>query len=93
MQIYGPSQLHGAQSISGPHTATRTSSTSSSSYSASTSDDLQLSDAGQLASQLNDIPPIRQDRVNALRAAIQSGTYETPERLSGALNGLLDEIG
>ncbi len=93
MQIYGPSQLHGAQSINGPHSTTRTSAPQSTSNSAAPSDDLQLSEAGKLASQLSDIPAIRQDRVNALRAAIQSGTYETPERLGGAINGLLDEIG
>jgi flagellar biosynthesis anti-sigma factor FlgM len=93
MQIYGPSQLHGAQSINGPHTTTRTSGSQATGYSAAAADDLQLSDAGQLASQLSEIPDIRQDRVSALRAAIQSGTYETPERLSGAINGLLDEIG
>jgi flagellar biosynthesis anti-sigma factor FlgM len=92
MQIYGASQLHGAQSISGPHTTARTSAPQSSSFSAP-ADDLQLSDAGQIASKMSDIPDVRQDRVSALRAAIQSGTYETPGRLEGAVNGLLDEIG
>ena len=93
MQIYGPSQVHGAQSISGPHTNLRSNAVGSTSSSAAGADELQLSAAGQLASQLNDVPDIRQDRVNALRAAIQSGTYETSDRLSGALDRLLDEIG
>ena len=45
-----------------------------------------------MAARLSDIPEIRSDRVAALRQAIQSGTYETPERLSGCLDSLLDEI-
>ena len=93
MQIYGPSSVHGAQNISGPHTNLRAGSTSGSTSSSSSTDELHLSDAGQLASQINDIPDVRQDRVNALRTAIQSGTYETTERLSGAVDRLLDEIG
>ena len=91
MQIYGPSQLHGPQSISGPHTSRGfqpkpTSPTS-------TGDQLDISEAGQIASRLNEIPDIRQDRVDALRAAIQDGTYETASKLSEAVDRLLDEIG
>ena len=36
---------------------------------------------------------IRFDRVNAIRAAIADGTYETPEKLDIALDRLLDRIG
>ena len=93
MQIYGTTQLHGAQSINGPHASTRPSAAAQSSAAGGASDELQLSHAGQLASQLSDIPDIRQDRVSSLRAAIQSGTYETSDRLNGAVSRLLDEIG
>ena len=33
---------------------------------------------------------IRWDKVNALRDAIASGNYETTERLSGAIDNMLD---
>ncbi len=93
MQISSIS-LHGAQAIGGPHANSPAgASAPASSTSTNPSDELQLSSAGQLASLLNDVPDIRQDRVSALRSAIQSGTYETPERLSGAVDRLLDEIG
>jgi len=36
---------------------------------------------------------IRFDRVNAIRAAIADGSYETPEKLDLALDRLLDAIG
>jgi negative regulator of flagellin synthesis FlgM len=93
MQIYGPSQLHGAQPISAPHNLNRTPASDSATRAASSGDELHLSEAGQIAARLSDIPEIRQDRVAALKAAIASGTYETSERLSGAVSRLLDEIG
>ena len=36
---------------------------------------------------------IRFDRVNAIRAAIADGSYETPEKLDLALDRLLDRLG
>ena len=92
MQIYGVNQLHGAQSLSGPHNQ-RLNPSQTTVSSAATGDELQLSEAGQLASRLADIPAIRADRVQALREAIQSGTYETEAKLNVAVDRLLDEIG
>ena len=91
MQVYGPSQLHGAQSINTPHIS-RTGNTQSTS-STSQTDQVDISPAAQLAGQLSDIPDIRQDRVASLKAAIASGTYETDDKLNTALDRLLDEIG
>ncbi len=97
MQIYGPTNAGGAQGVNGPHNqrpsqpqqpdATRGASTSLG------GDKLEISSAGEIAAALSNIPDIRQDRVDALRQAIASGVYETDEKLSGALDKLLDEIG
>jgi len=92
MQIYGPSQLHGAHSINAPH-APRHVSPASPAGSAPISDELQISDAGRLAEQVHQLPDIRQDRVASIRAQIASGTYETADKLDIALSRLLDEIG
>jgi flagellar biosynthesis anti-sigma factor FlgM len=91
MQIYGTSQLHGAQPINAPHTQ-RTADVQAGSSAAQT-DSVDISPAADLAGRLSEIPAIRQDRVSALRAAIASGTYETADKLSGAVSRLLDEIG
>ncbi|HEX3998299.1 MAG TPA: flagellar biosynthesis anti-sigma factor FlgM [Pirellulales bacterium] len=93
MQIFGPTQVHGPQSVNAPHSLRPTSAPAQPTATSNISDELQLSDSGQVASQLSDIPAIRQDRVDALRTAIAQGTYETPDKLSGALDNLLDEIG
>ena len=92
MQIYGPSHVHGAQSINGPHT-TRGAQAAGAAKTAGVGDQLDISEAGLLAARLDDVPEIRQDRVDAIRAAIADGTYETQDKLDGALNRLLDEIG
>ena len=56
-------------------------------------DELQLSSTGQLVDQIRDLPDIRQDRVDQIRAQIADGTYETEEKLDIAVGRLLDEIG
>jgi negative regulator of flagellin synthesis FlgM len=60
---------------------------------ASFKDSLEISDAGRLAEQMAQIPDIRQERVDAIRAQIASGAYETDAKMSVALDRLLDEIG
>ncbi len=92
MQIHGPSQLHGAQSIHGPHSARSVESSPSTPSTQPASDRLDISEAGQIASQLAEIPDIRADRVESIRAALANGTYETGDKLSTALDRLLDEI-
>ena len=91
MQIYGPSQIHGAQSLNGPHTSRAAQPTSVSGPS-STGDRVDISAAGQLAGRLAEIPDIRADRVAEIRQAILQGSYETDEKLNAALDRLLDEI-
>jgi negative regulator of flagellin synthesis FlgM len=93
MQIYGPSQVHGTQSISAPH-FNRTTAPAASNAPASidTADELQLSPAAELAGKLSDIPDVRWDRVNTIKAAIADGTYMTGDKMDVALDRLLDEI-
>jgi flagellar biosynthesis anti-sigma factor FlgM len=92
MQIYGPTQLHAAQSITAPHAARSAPSVSPSSA-ASINDELSISDAAQQLEQIRQMPDIRQDRVDAIRSQIASGTYETADKMDIALSRLLDEIG
>ena len=91
MQIHGPSQIHGAQSLSGPHT-TRGVQSSNTAGVSRIGDRLDISEAWQIAGRMAEIPDIRADRVSQLRAAIANGTYETGDKLNTALDRLLDEI-
>ena len=92
MQIYGPAHLHGAQPIGPPHTP-KASRPAEPNQSAPINDELQISDAARLVDQVNQVPEVRQDRVDAIRAKIAAGTYETQEKLQVAVDRLFDEIG
>jgi anti-sigma28 factor (negative regulator of flagellin synthesis) len=92
MQIYGPSQIHGAQPINGPHTTRGVQGAATPASTASAGDRLDISEAGQLAGRMAEIPEMRADRVRDIRSAIVNGTYETEGKLNTALDRLLDEI-
>jgi negative regulator of flagellin synthesis FlgM len=92
MQIYGPSQLHGPQAIGAPHSA-RPSQAAPRPESVGIHDEVNISDAARLVEQVQDLPDIRQDRVDAVRQQIAAGTYETEAKLNAAIERLLDEIG
>ena len=91
MYIYGTSHLHAAQPPNPPHRLTPTQSPSGVSSSAGV-DQLDISPEADFVAQARDLPEIREDRVAALRAQIQNGTYETADKLDMALSRLLDEI-
>lgn len=94
MQINGPAHLHGAQPINAPHHSPRVSrATEAHASSLAQADQLDISHEADLVSRVHDLPAIRQDRVAEIRAQIDSGAYETDEKLDGALERLLDEIG
>lgn len=92
MQVYGPAHLHGPQAVSAPHVS-RASQPTTSLESTAIHDEVNISDAARLIEQVHQAPDIRQDRVQAIRAQIASGTYETSEKLDVAVSRLLDEIG
>ena len=94
MEIYGPAHLHGPQSVGPPHSS-RLSKPAAAERSEPIRDELEISEAARAAEarQTGESAPIRQERVNAIRAEIAAGTYETPEKLDAAVERLLNEIG
>ena len=92
MHIYGPSHLHGAQQIGPPH-ASKASKPAESDHPGPIQDELEISDAGRLVDKVHQLPEVRQERVDQIRAQIAAGTYETDEKLEIALGRILDEIG
>ncbi len=97
-------QIHSLQSTSAVQSLSRTSQPHSGGKSeaavasrSSAVDELELSSDAQAISQTQALGTsdsvsggIRTEKVAALREAIASGTYETPENLSAALDKLLD---
>jgi flagellar biosynthesis anti-sigma factor FlgM len=93
MQIYGSTHVHGSQPVSAPHAPRATEPQQAPASASMPSDQLDISSAGQMLDSIRDLPEIRHERVQALRAAIADGTYETADKLDGAIEHLLDEIG
>ena len=56
------------------------------------SDQLELSDRALLLSRLRELPEVRSDLIQRVREEIESGGYETAERLDRALEALVSEI-
>lgn len=88
MKIQGVNTVHAPQAISGPHRTAAPAATNS----LSEADQLDISPSGDLASRALDTSEIRADRVAQIRSAIEAGNYDSDDKLSLALDRLMDEI-
>ena len=57
-----------------------------------TADVVEISNAAKLAARVDQIPEVRTELVERVRAEIAAGTYETSEKIEIAANKLLDEL-
>ena len=91
MYIHGNVQLHSAQGVNAPHrgTVAATKSGVSSTYG---TDQVDFSPEAEFLSLAHSLPDVRADRVAEIRAQIANGSYETDEKISVALDRLLDEL-
>lgn len=58
-----------------------------------TNDAVEISPAGKMLDDLSKSSEVRAERLAQIKAAIDAGTYETPEKLEAALSKMLGEIG
>lgn len=56
------------------------------------SDQVDLSSTARIFAQLNDTTGVRQELVARIREEIEAGTYETPEKLDAAVEGLAQDL-
>lgn len=99
MHVYGPSHVHGPQSIGAPHHGRELKEPPSAAQQPA-ADELSISDAGNqaaeaagLAGRVKHLPEVRQERIDEIRTQIAAGTYETQQKLDLAVERLLDELG
>lgn len=88
MHIYGASQLHGPQSLQGPHWNRSTTLTSS----PQSADTVEFSAAAEAAMNAIDGGDFRADLVARVRAQIADGSYDTPDKMAMAFDAMLDEL-
>lgn len=58
---------------------------------AGTADRLDISSHGHLISRARELPPSRAERIDEVRKLVESGRFDTPERLQGAIDRFLEE--
>lgn len=97
MSMNSPGSVPGASPIRpvSPTSASRpagNSNPATESQPLSPRDEVEISSAGEMLDRLNQSSEIRAERLAQIRAAIEAGEYETPEKLEAALEKMLDEI-
>lgn len=55
-------------------------------------DEVEISSAGRLMNELSQATELRAERLAQIKAEIDAGTYDTPEKLESALSRMLNEI-
>lgn len=55
-------------------------------------DRVEVSAVARYLSMTREVPPIRAELVERIRSEIESGTYETPERIEAAIERMRDEL-
>jgi negative regulator of flagellin synthesis FlgM len=55
-------------------------------------DRVELSEHARFMEKLRSMPPVRADKVAQIRAEIEAGTYESDEKLTVAMNRLLEDL-
>ena len=92
MQISGLSQIHQAHSGQ-PSQKFDTEAANRPDSKVYGPDEVEFSQEAQAASQTAETGEIRANRIADIRAQIQAGTYETPEKLELALKRMLGDLG
>lgn len=103
MQINGPSSVHGAQGLSGPHFRREATPTQAAhkqgadqvEFSAEATEAARVAELADARAAEHVAGPdgVRTGLVDRLRSEIAQGKYESADKIDAALDRLLDEIG
>ena len=91
MQIHGPHGPNGLSPIF-PHRPAGAADSVRPAGLEMPRDEIQISPEARLLEEISHSTEVRQERVDEIRRMIASGVYEAPERLSVALDRLLDDL-
>ena len=82
-----------AQQVQGANKAYSSQASKESSSSKVKGDQVSVSSEAKLLSALSQIPDVRQEKVDEIKKAIKDGSYLTDEKLSAALDSLIQDLG
>jgi uncharacterized protein (DUF885 family) len=77
-------RLHGSKAVP--------SSQGSQDVSSPPADTVEISDAARYLGEIQKLPEVRQDKVDAARQSLATGTLDTPEKLDVAVGRLIDDV-
>jgi anti-sigma28 factor (negative regulator of flagellin synthesis) len=90
MEVQGPGGVSGPNRIEPQQVPARDSVGASELTSAG--DRVEISEHAKLLEKLSEIPSMRTEKIEELRRLIEAGEFETPERLAGAVDKLMEEL-
>lgn len=91
MEIHGLSGARPTSPVSRPEVASPSIDTAPTAP-VSTHDEVEISAVGKLLDDASRTPGIREQRLAEIKAAIEAGTYESPEKLELALNRMMEQL-
>lgn len=92
MDIGSTDGIGGLGRIQGPHGPGRLTPPEHA-QAASTPDRVEISPEARLVSEARSLPSVRQERIDEVRGLIESGKFDTAERLEKAIDRFLEELG
>ncbi len=92
MEVQGPGSVSRSMPIGPAQRTGRSAKPQQSTPPASPNDAVEISSAGQLLDRLSKSPQVRAERLAQIKAAIESGQYDTEEKLEAALMNLFQSI-
>ena len=90
MEIQGPGGISGPNRMEPHRTTVRGSDQTG--EPANVNDSVQISEQARMLEMLSQVPAVRMERIQELKALIQAGEYETPEKLAVAVTKLMEEL-
>ena len=91
MEIYGAGGTQGPQPIY-PRLAAFGVDAGQTVHAGTPRDHVEISPLGQMLDGISQLPEIRYEKVEELRAQLATGSYETTDKLELAIDRLLDEL-
>lgn len=91
MEVNGPGSVQGAYPVNQIRHNTEVRKQTET-RSISPRDEIEISAAGRMMDQLNQSSDLRAERLAQIKADIDAGTYETPQKLEAALMKLFGEL-
>lgn len=89
--VHGPAPLSGPEGI--PSRIQRSQPASPAERASGQGPDrVEISDVAKWKARLAEVPAVRQDLVDAIRAQIEAGTYESADKIGAAAGKILDEL-